>query len=98
MSQELLDKVPELYRERARGIRLSADAQKRYLELQYQPYIFSLVAGRLAQTPEGVAFLFEAVDKEAVSSRRAQVLSTLASAKDAPGYFATHPDALNVYE
>jgi tartrate-resistant acid phosphatase type 5 len=98
LSQALMDQVPDLYKERAQAIRLSAVLQKRYLELpNLERNVFSLITSRIAQAPDGVAFLVEAAMKESVGWRRARLLSRAVFTKEFPAYLAAHPDLLNTY-
>jgi hypothetical protein len=74
LSPAMIDKVPELYRERARQIRLPEDVQKRYSSLPPQS-LFSLVVYQIVQQQDGMVFLLNTVDKETDPRRRGTLLS-----------------------
>jgi len=96
LSQALIDKLPEMYREPARGMRLPQESQDYYLTHSDETRI-SMVAGFLARDAQGRGFLLDAVEKETSGARRAAIFDALGRAKGMPDYAEEHPEILQSF-
>jgi len=97
LSQALIDKLPEMYRESAKAIRLPEKSQQYYLTHSDESRI-ALVADFLARTDQGRAFLLRAVENETSGGFRAQILSALAAAKGTAAYADEHPEIVDIFQ
>lgn len=79
----LVARVPEAYRDRARGARLSEEGQQ-YLAKGSDEGLFSYIVDAIADQPDGLAFLTAAVETDSSGARRAAILERLGSPGDKP--------------
>jgi predicted MPP superfamily phosphohydrolase len=93
LSKELLDRLPETYRERAKDVRLSEEAQKYFLTASEKD-LLEFVASGIARKPDGLPFLVTAADTEKSGARRGVLFESLGRAKSMPEYIERHPEAL----
>jgi hypothetical protein len=69
LSQALLDRLPEMYRERAKDVKLSEQAQQYYMKAS-EGDLLAAVASGIARQPDGLAFLVAAAGRESSGPRR----------------------------
>ena len=94
LSPALLDRVPELYREKAKDVRLSPEAQKYYLTAP-ETDLVSAITDAIAKTKDGLAFLTAAADAEKSGPLRAVIFESLGRGATTPESADRRPEVLS---
>jgi hypothetical protein len=92
LSRELLARVPLMYREKAKAVRLSSQAQEYYLA-SADADLFSAVVVQIGKRVEGLAYLVSMADREKSAELRRIVFEVLGTARGMPEYVEGHPAA-----
>jgi hypothetical protein len=94
LAPELLHRIPAAYRGRAKGVRLSPEAQEYYRSAADADF-FSAVAEQIGRTDEGRAFLISAADREVSPAIRRAIFETFGNAPGTAKYVESHPAAVS---
>jgi hypothetical protein len=94
LAPDLLRRIPATYRERAKRIRFSPQAQE-YYRTAADAELFSAVAEEIGRKDEGKTFLISAADREKSPATRRAVFEALGSASGMSKYVESHPAAVS---